>query len=166
MISIIAAMSKNFVIGKDGKIPWRISEDFIRAKNITMGHPIIMGQKTFESMGNKPLAGRTNIVLTNEPDFSAEGIVIVHSLDDALLKAKESEGGEEIFIFGGGSLYKQTVDVAEKMYLTVIDKEVDGDTFFPQFNESKWKLETEEKRVVQFQDFELTYYFRIYTKKS
>lgn len=166
MLSIIVAIANNNVIGKQGKLLWRISEDFIHTKNITMGHPIIMGQKTFESLPNqKPLAGRTNIVLTNDPNFKAEGVILTHSLDEALDAGKKAEGGEESFIFGGASLYKQTIDLADKLYVTFIDKEIEGDVYFPEIDEKRWKLENEEKRVVQFGDFELKYSFRKYIRQ-
>lgn len=141
MISIIAAMGKNRVIGKDGKIPWKLPDDWKRYKQITFGHPLVMGRKTYESIG-KPLPNRTNIVITRQPDYSAQGCIIVPSLEDALQKAAAAPGSDEIFINGGGEIYKQAIaqNLVDKIYLTEIEKDFDGDAFFPEFDKSKWKL--------------------------
>lgn len=135
-ISLIAAISTNRVIGRDNKIPWYISEDFKRFKAITLGHPIIMGRKTFESIG-KPLPGRTNIVITRDESFSSEGVVVAHSINEAIEIAKIKEGSEEIFIIGGGQIYSQSMNLADKLYLTVVNQEVEGDVYFPEYSEFK-----------------------------
>lgn len=131
-ISIICAIAENRAIGKNNQLLWHISEDFKHFKNITSGHVIVMGQKTYESIG-KPLPNRTTIVLSNDPDFLAEGIIITKSLDEAFEKAREIEK-EEIFICGGGSVYAQTIDLADKLYLTVIEGDFEADTFFPEYD--------------------------------
>lgn len=133
-ISLIAAISTNNVIGRDNKIPWHISEDFKRFKSLTMGHPIIMGRKTFESIG-KPLPGRTNIVITRDENYSPEGAEVVHSIDEAVELAKTKEGSDEIFIIGGGQIYSQSMDLADKLYLTIVEQEVEGDIFFPDYSD-------------------------------
>lgn len=132
-ISLIAAISKNKVIGRDNKIPWHISADFKRFKEITMGHPIIMGRKTFESIG-KPLSGRTNIVITRDENYSSEGITVTHSIEDAIELAKQKEGNDEIFILGGGQIFDQSMSLADKLYLTIVDQEVEGDVYFPDYS--------------------------------
>ena len=132
-LSIIVAMSKNRVIGKDNKIPWHLSEDLKRFKKITMGHPIIMGRKTYESIG-RPLPGRENIVITRNPKFKAEGITVVHSLEDAV---RGKDPNEELFIIGGAEIYKSALPQVEKLYMTRIEKDFEGDAFFPELDSEK-----------------------------
>lgn len=126
-ISIIVAMSQNRVIGKNNQIPWHISEDLKRFKQITMGNPIVMGRKTFESIG-KPLPGRENIVLTKNKNFSPSGVSIIHNFDEILTKESISH---EIFVIGGAEIYRETFPYCNKIYLTKILKDVEGDTYFP-----------------------------------
>ncbi len=132
-ISAIAAISKNRVIGKDGKLPWHIPSDLKRMRQITLNHPIIMGRKTFESIG-RPLPKRTNIVITTQPNYQAEGIIVVHSLEEAIKEAEKVET-QEIFIFGGGEIYKMAMPIVQKLYLTVVDSDIQGDTYFPEYYE-------------------------------
>ncbi len=145
MISIIvAAAGKKRVIGKKGGTPWYIPAELKRFKEITMGHPILMGRKTHESIG-KALSGRTNIIITHDMGYLAEGCIVVHSLDEALLQAKDKPGSEEVFIIGGGQIYQEAIKLADKLYLTYVDKEIEGDVFFPDYSEfkkvseSKWQ---------------------------
>ncbi|HEX9023948.1 MAG TPA: dihydrofolate reductase [Geobacteraceae bacterium] len=126
-ISIIAAMAENRVIGRDGAVPWRVPEDLRHFRDVTMGHPIIMGRKTFEQIG-RPLPGRMNIVLTRQPDYEAPGCRVCHSLADALAACA---GADEVFICGGGEVYRQTISLADRIYLTIIDGEFAGNTLFP-----------------------------------
>lgn len=133
MVSLIVAVSRNGVIGKDNKLPWHLPEDLKRFKALTMGHPILMGRKTFESIG-KPLPGRTNIVITHQKDF-AGGTLTAASLDDAL---KITEKEEEVFVIGGAQIFKHALPAADKLYLTLIDREVEGDTFF-RWAPSEWQ---------------------------
>lgn len=133
---IVAAAGKKRVIGKKGTLPWYIPQELKRFKEITMGHPIIMGRKTHESIG-RVLPGRTNIVITHEPNYQAEGCVVVHSLDEAVEVAQSKEGSEEVFVIGGGEIYKQALPMANKLYLTYVDKEIEGDVFFPDYSEFK-----------------------------
>lgn len=134
-ISIIAALSKNRVIGKDNKLPWNLPGDLKRFKKLTLGKPVIMGQKTFESIG-KALPGRINIVLTQDKSFRPENCVVAYSLREAL---KASRAAEEVMIIGGSSVFEQFLPLASRMYLTLIDEEFDGDVFFPEFNRSDWQ---------------------------
>lgn len=138
-LSIIAALSTNNVIGRDNDIPWRQSTDLKRLKALTMGHHIVMGRKTWETLG-RALPGRVNVVITRRDDYRAEGALIVHSLDDALRVAAEA-GETEMFIAGGAEIYQQSMHRADRMYLTRIHADVEGDTFFPEFDDvSEWHL--------------------------
>ena len=137
LISIIVAVSENGVIGKDNQLIWRLPNDLKRFKALTLGHPMIMGRKTFESIG-KPLPGRTSIVITRNQDFKADGILVVHSLDEALTEARKIEQ-QEVFIIGGGELYKQALPIADKLYITKVETVTDGDTFFEISNPEQWE---------------------------
>ncbi len=130
---MVAAMAKNRVIGKDNQMPWHLPADLKHFKNVTMGKPVIMGRKTFESIG-RPLPGRKNIVISRNSDFKAQGCTVVCSIDKAI---SEASGVEEVMIIGGGFLYSQMLDQADKLYLTFIELEVDGDTQFPAFEHLK-----------------------------
>lgn len=133
-ISIIVAASENNVIGNKGKLPWRLVADFKRMKELTMGHPLIMGRKTHESIG-RALPGRRNIVITHQ-HVQFPGCEVVRSLDEALESVKSEE---EAFIFGGGEIYKQAMDFAERIYLTRVHVTVEGDVFFPEIDLTRWK---------------------------
>lgn len=135
IISIICAIDKNRAIGKGNGLLWRIPEDLKRFKNITSGHAIIMGRKTFESIG-RPLPNRTNIIVTSDKSFIAENCIICHTIEEALIEAKKIER-EEIFIIGGGQIYNQTINSADKLYLTLVDGEFEADTFFPEYDNFK-----------------------------
>jgi len=135
IISIIVAISNNRAIGKDNKLLWHISEDFERFKKLTKGHVVLMGENTFKSLG-RPLADRTNIVVSANQNFKADGCLVFNSLDEALNKAKAIEK-EEIFIIGGGQIYRQTIGLADKLYLTVVEGDFEADTFFPDFSDFK-----------------------------
>ena len=134
IISMIAALARNGVIGKEMGLPWRLPSDLKRFKSITMGKPIIMGRRTHESIG-RPLPGRRNIVVTRNRRFRAQGCTVVYSVDAAL---EAATGSEEVVIIGGAELYRQLFPRAERLYLTLIDREFDGDTYFPEFDRSEW----------------------------
>ena len=140
-IIIIAAVAENNVIGKDGKIPWHIKEDFQHFKNLTLGYPCIMGDKTYESLPIKPLPGRENIVLTFDKNYNPKGVTIKYSFEDAFEHCK---GKEKIFIIGGASIYKQGLKFADRMEITRIHKAYDGDTYFPEVNFDEWEIEKKE----------------------
>ncbi len=131
IISIIAAMAENRVIGRGNEMPWEIPSELRRFKEITMGHPVIMGRKTFESIG-RPLPGRKNVIITRQMDYSAADSVIVPDLAAALAAC---EGSKEVFICGGDTVYREAMPIADKIYLTIIDEEFDGDSFFPEIPE-------------------------------
>lgn len=134
-VSLIAALSKNHVIGKDNKLPWNIPEDLKRFQALTKNHPIIMGRKTFESIG-RVLPNRTNIVITRDDNWNHQGVIVSHSLEEALEVAKQ-HNLQEIFVIGGGQIFEQVIKKADKLYLTVVDREISGDAFFPDFSEFK-----------------------------
>jgi dihydrofolate reductase len=126
-LSAIVAISQNNVIGRDNTLPWHLSEDLKHFKAITLGHTIIMGRKTFESIG-KPLPGRVNIVVTRNPNYQAEGITSVSDFETWI---KKNDSDEEIFLIGGAGLYKDCWNYVDKIYLTRIEQNFEGDTFFP-----------------------------------
>lgn len=131
-ISIFAALSDNNVIGVKNGLPWYIPDDFKRMKEVTSGHTIIMGRKTYESIG-RILPMRVNIIITRDPGYKVEGGIVVSSLADALLEARKHEK-HEIFIFGGGQVFKEAIPITDKLYLTIVHKDVEGDTYFPDFS--------------------------------
>ncbi len=137
MISLVVAVSKNGVIGRDGQLPWHLPSELKRFKDITFGKPIIMGRKTWDSLPKKPLPGRTNIVVTRQDDFRADGAVIVSGMDAARVAAAAT-GAPECCVIGGGDVYLQFLPEADRIYLTVVDVEVDGDTHFPALAHEDW----------------------------
>lgn len=136
-ISIIVAIAKNWAIGKDNQLLWHISRDLQRFKRITLGHQVIMGKNTYESLPFRPLKNRTNVVITDNPDEIFEGCITVYSVNEALNLCNDKE---ESFIIGGGSVYRQFLPHTNKLYLTLIHKEFEADTFFPEVDLSNWKL--------------------------
>ncbi|KKQ46608.1 MAG: Dihydrofolate reductase [Candidatus Moranbacteria bacterium GW2011_GWD2_37_9] len=129
------SIAENRAIGKNNDLLWHIPEDFKHFKEKTMGHVIVMGQKTFESIG-KPLPNRTTIVLSNDPVCNIEGVIMARTFDEVFAKAREIEK-EEVFICGGGSVYAQTIGMADKLYLTVVKGDFEADVFFPKYDEFK-----------------------------
>lgn len=141
IVAIIVAMANNRVIGKDNKMPWHLPADLQHFKKVTLGKPIIMGRKTYESIG-RPLPGRLNIVISRNAEYSLEGCKTVTSVEDAYKLVKDEE---EVFIIGGGHLYNDLIGEADKLYLTFIDLDVDGDTFFPDYEKLNLKEGKREK---------------------
>ncbi|QPA31467.1 DfrD/DfrG/DfrK family trimethoprim-resistant dihydrofolate reductase [Thermaerobacillus caldiproteolyticus] len=160
-ISLIVAMDKNRVIGKDNDIPWRLPKDWQYVKKTTMGHPIIVGRKNFESIG-RVLPGRKNIVLTRDTDFTFEGCEIAHSIEDVFELCKNEK---EIFIFGGEQIYKLFLPYVNKMYITRIHHEFEGDAFFPEANFDEWKEVSVEKGITNDKN-PYIYYFHVYERKA
>ena len=142
MIALVVAMAENRVIGKENKLIWHLPADLKFFKNLTTGHPIIMGRKTFESIG-KALPNRTNIVITRQTDFEAEGVLIAHSLSEALMMAQQMDS--DIFIIGGAEIYKQAMFLADTIYLTEVHHTFDGDTFFPEIDSVLWEETSREE---------------------
>jgi len=141
IISLVYAQSKNGIIGRNGGLPWHISSDLKRFKAITMGKPVIMGRKTWDSLPKKPLPGRHNIVITRQKTFMAEGATVVESADAALAAAGEAP---EVCVIGGGEIFDLFLDRANRIYLTEIDAEVDGDTAAPRLDNKNWQLVSSE----------------------
>lgn len=159
-VSIIVAASKNNVIGKDNQLIWHLSADLKRFKTLTTGHHIIMGRKTFESIG-KPLPNRTSIIITRQTDYKADGCIVVNSLEEALKKVPAEQ---EAFIIGGGTIYKEAINKADKLYLTLVHAEFDGDTFFPEHDEKIWNCLNREDHISDEKN-EYAYSFIDYVKK-
>jgi len=152
MISIIAAMTKSRVIGKNNQLPWHLSDDLKNFKKFTVGSTVIMGRKTFESIG-KPLPERNNIVISSSMP-QTQNIIVAKTIEEALHKANSF--GKEVFIIGGASVYAQSLPFADRLYLSFIKKDYDGDVFFPEFDMTKWKIENK----TDFPDFELVIFAR------
>jgi len=161
-ISIIVSVSENWVIGKDNKLLWKLSSDLQRFKHLTTGHAVIMGQKTMESLPKGFLPNRINIVLTDDQDFTGENIIPAFSISDSLNKAQYYDD-DEIFIIGGGSIYTQFLPMTDKLYLTVVHTEIEGDTFFPEIDESKWILEYSNFQEKDDKN-EYSHTYKVYTK--
>nr|WP_295973976.1 dihydrofolate reductase [uncultured Bacillus sp.] len=162
MISFIVAMDKNRVIGKDNQLPWHLPADLKFFKKTTMGHPIVMGRKTYESIG-KPLPGRENVIVTRNEQYSPEGCTVIHSVEK--LKDLAAARGEEIFVIGGAELFKTVLPDADRLYITLIEQEFEGDTFFPEYTESNWKLVSSIKGVKDERN-PYIYYFNVYERKT
>ncbi|MCZ6559577.1 MAG: type 3 dihydrofolate reductase, partial [Gammaproteobacteria bacterium] len=133
-ISLILAMGRNRVIGRDNQLPWHLPADLAHFKATTMGKPILMGRKTWESIG-KALPGRKNIVLTGQAGYTTDGATVVNSIDEAIAAC---ESAEELMVIGGAGVYQAFLPRAQKIYLTQIDNDIEGDTFFPQLDEQEW----------------------------
>lgn len=161
-ISLIVAASTNNAIGKNGQLLWHLPNDLKYFKNTTWGMPVIMGRKTFESV-NKPLPGRFNIVITKQEAWSAENVETAKDLSEALQKAADTNC-KEIFIIGGGEIYNQSIELADKLYMTRIHTELEADTFFPAIDESVWEL----KHNLDFEADEkhaFAYSFQVWERK-
>jgi dihydrofolate reductase len=161
IICLVVAASENNAIGKNNQLLWQLPNDLKFFKNITWGFPVIMGRKTFEAV-NKPLPGRTNIVITTKQDWQAESVIAVGTIQEAIVKAGETNS-KQAFIIGGGEIYKQSMDIADIIYITRVHADLDGDTFFPVIDQGKWRLTSN-------QDFEAdekhaySYSFQIWEK--
>ena len=163
MISLIAAAAENYAIGQDNQLLWTLPNDMKFFKNTTWGMPVVMGRKTFESLG-KPLPGRVNVVITRQKDWAAEGTIVATDINDALKKAAETNC-KEIFVIGGGEIYWQSMTVADRIYLTRVHAEfTEADAYFPDIEEAEWKL-------ISNEDFEedgkhaYAYSFQIWEKR-
>lgn len=139
--SLVVAMARNRVIGRDNALPWRLPADLAHFKKVTMGHPIVMGRRTYESIG-RPLPGRKNIVVTRTPGYAAPGSTVVSSLEQAWQAAGDAP---EVCVIGGSAIFEETLPIADVIHLTEVEAEVEGDTYFPPFDRSEW-IETEVAR--------------------
>jgi dihydrofolate reductase len=158
-LSIIVAVAENHVIGRDNQLIWHLPKDLKQFKNLTTGHPIIMGRKTFESIG-KPLPNRTSIIISRNTNFAVEGCIVVNSLENAILEAQKIES-EEAFIIGGAEIYKIAMPISDKIYLTRVYHNFEGDTFFPEIDLNNWQEtkremnEVDDKHLYEFAFVEL-----------
>ncbi len=162
IISCIVAVAKKNVIGKDNDIPWYLPADLKYFKKVTTGKPIVMGRKCYKSIG-RPLPNRTNIIVTRDPFFISTNCLIAHSIEEALSLAVDL-GEDEIFIIGGGMIYEQTMEFWDKLYITEVDLEVDGDIVFPEINKEQWTLENEEMHKADEKNV-YNYTFKVYKRK-
>lgn len=160
MVSIIVAIAQNGTIGDKNSLLWHIKEDMRFFRTTTSGHPVIMGRKTFESLGSKPLPKRTNIVITRA-DREFEGAFTAHSLEEAIRMAGEDE---EIFIMGGAQIYREALNVADRMYITHVERDYEGDTAFPEIDYSQWRL-VDVVRHERGEEYESPFEFRTYDRK-
>lgn len=159
MITLIAAVAENNALGKDNQLLWHLPDDFKRFKNVTSGHYIIMGRKTFESFP-KPLPNRTHIIITRQKKYPSENCIVVDSLQKAIAICPPTE---ELFIIGGGEIYNQSIEIADKLDITRVHNTFDADTFFPEIDLNKWKLTSAEfhaKDEKHYFDFTFETYLR------
>lgn len=160
--AIIVAVSKNGIIGREGDLPWHLPADLAYFKSLTSGNPIIMGRKTYESIG-RPLPKRTNIVITRQSDFAAMGCKVTSSLESALTLAEE-ENPEKTFVIGGGEIYRQALERVDEVYLTEVDIEVDGNVNFPELNSDVWQCVSRDAHEPDEKN-KMAYTFCKYTRK-
>lgn len=159
-VSFLLAMGRNREIGKDNTLPWRLPADLAYVKQLTMGHVLMMGRRTYESIG-RPLKGRTNVIMTRDRDFRAEGCEVAHTVDEALARY----GDRELFIFGGADIYRLFMPVAERLYITQIDAAFEADTYFPALEPGVWELVSRKPGVTDDNN-PYTYHFEVYERKQ
>ena len=160
IISIIAAMAKDRVIGINNSLPWKLPADMKWFRQHTLGKPVVMGRKTYESFGGRPLPDRHNIVVTRDASYDAGDATVATSIDDAIQKAGDVD---EIMIIGGASFYEQTLPIADRMYLTEVDATIEGDAWFPEYNSDDWDcVETQLHPIDEKNNYAMT--FKIYHK--
>lgn len=159
-ISLIVAVAKNGIIGTGGTMPWHITEDFAHFKEVTLGHSVLMGRKTYESIG-RPLPRRRNIVITRNSELAIEGCEMAASLDAAIAMC---EGEEEVFVIGGGEIYRQAMPLADRLYITHVAVEVDGDTRFPEIAAAEWR-EVSRQEFARGKAFEHPFAFVDYERR-
>jgi len=158
-VSLIAAMAKNRTIGLDNALPWHLPADQRYFKAKTMGHSLVMGRRTFESIGERPLPGRKTIVVSRRRDYAPPGVEVARSLDEALARAE----GEEVFVAGGEEIFREALPRAHRLYLTRIERDFPGDTFFPELDESAWRLLDRERHEATT-EIPFAYSFEIWEK--
>jgi dihydrofolate reductase len=165
-ITMIAAMARNRAIGIDNRLPWRLPADLKRFKALTTGHAIVMGRRTYDSIG-RPLPWRSTVVVTRQPDYAPPGAMVAHSLVEGLERAREAGESEEVFIAGGEEIFRLAFDLglADRIQLTRIDQDFAGDTFFPEFDEAPWQLVEREDHAATA-DVPFAFSFLVYDRRS
>ncbi len=166
-LSLIVAVAENRVIGRDGKLPWYLPKDLRYFRAVTMGKPVVMGRKTWESM-NRPLPGRTNIVITRQPGYEAEGARVVPDLEQAIKLAESVatiDGVDEIMVIGGAEIYRLALSQADRLYLTEVHAEVSGDVFFPEWQPADWREVSREREAARDEDSH-DYSFVVYERAA
>ncbi len=166
-ISLIVAATEAGVIGRDNQLLWRLPSDLKRFRRLTMGKPIVMGRKTFQSIG-KVLDGRDNIIVSRDPQLQVEGGFVVHSIDEGMAVGRQRAevlGTEDVMVIGGAEIYKATLDVADKVYLTLVDADLEGDAFFPALDPAVWQEVSCEPHV-GLERHEYDFSFKIYERLS
>jgi dihydrofolate reductase len=164
-ISILVAMAKNRVIGRNNALPWQLPPDLRRFKELTMGHHIVMGRKTYESIG-RPLPRRTNVIITRQAGYQVPGAIVVASIDQALkVCSAGKEVDQEIFVIGGAQIYQQSLGLCQRIYITEIQQEFDGDTLFPELNQQVWREISREKHRLNDDDG-LEYHFVVLDRRD
>ena len=161
MISLIVAVSEDWGIGKNNELLWHISEDLKRFKKLTLGKTVLMGKKTWESLPKKPLPGRKNVVITDNPSDTFEGAVTAYSIDDALGKC---DTNEEVFVIGGGSIYRQFMTIADRLYITHVHLKAPADIYFPEIDRENWIVEHEEQ--AKDEEKGIPYTYTIYKRRG
>lgn len=165
MLSLIVAMSNNHVIGNDNMLPWHLPNDLQYFKQVTMGKPIIMGRKTFESIG-RPLPGRRNIIISRQADYQPNNVDVVDSIEKAIELASNIalvDGHEEVMVIGGAQIYEQALPFADRLYITHVDAEINGDAFFPEFNTDLYRI-SQKASYQSTQDNPYNYRFDVYDR--
>jgi dihydrofolate reductase len=161
-VNVIAAVAANRVIGRKGGLPWYLPADLVRFKELTTGHPMVMGRKTFESIGSRPLPGRRTVVVTGRPNWSSRGVESAPSLTEALAKLA---GQEQVFVAGGAEVYREALPLADRLYITWIERDFPGDTNFPEFDLEAWDLVSEEL-IEPSGQIPFAYRFSVYERKK
>lgn len=159
-VHMIVAHSKNRIIGREGDMPWRLRDDLRFFKETTTGHTVVMGRKTFQSIG-RPLPNRTNIVITRDPNFAAPGVIVAASPEEALALAQQAGAGNPdnaVFVIGGGQIYKALLPVTDVVYVTVVDAELEGDTTFPELSDDWQWSELRSHQADEHNDYDFTVY--------
>lgn len=165
ILSLVVAASTNNAIGKNGELLWHLPNDMKFFKNVTWAMPVAMGRKTFDALGNKPLNGRLNVVITRQKDFTAQGIAVVSNIDDAEFLAHQQDY-KELMIIGGGEIYRQSISKADKIYITRVHAVFDdADTFFPEIDETKWQL-TSNQDFFKDEKHAYDYSFQLWERKK
>ena len=159
-VSLVVAMAKNRVIGHKNAIPWKLPNEVKLFKRITMGHHIVMGRKTYESI-NRLLPGRTTVIVTHDRNYKVPGAIVAHGVKEAL---EACQGDDEVMVIGGAALFKDTLRVADSLYLTIVDAEPEGDTFMPEFDMSEWR-ETSSEHFAPDEKHAYAYTFYVYDRR-